>query len=53
MAAALTARQRREEARAIASRDVALARELRIGRPVESCGMIMIRTRAETRSAAA
>ena len=33
LAAALTARQRREEARAIASRDTALARELRIGRP--------------------
>jgi hypothetical protein len=33
VAAALTARQRREEARAIASRDAALARELRIGRP--------------------
>ena len=33
MAAALTARQRREEARAIAARDAALARELRIGRP--------------------
>jgi Helix-hairpin-helix motif len=33
MAAALTARDRREEARAIASRDAALARELCIGRP--------------------
>ena len=33
LTAALTARQRREEARAIASRDAALARELRIGRP--------------------
>jgi Helix-hairpin-helix motif len=33
LAAALTARQRREEARAIASRDAALARELCIGRP--------------------
>jgi len=31
--AALQARQRREEARAIAARDVSLARELRIGRP--------------------
>jgi hypothetical protein len=31
--AALEARQRREEARAIAARDVNLARELRIGRP--------------------
>jgi hypothetical protein len=31
--AALQARQRREEARAIAARDVNLARELRIGRP--------------------
>jgi hypothetical protein len=31
--AALAARQRREEARAIATRDAALARELRIGRP--------------------
>jgi hypothetical protein len=33
IAAALHARQRREEARAIAVRDVDLARELRIGRP--------------------
>jgi Helix-hairpin-helix motif len=33
LVAALTARQRRGEARAIASRDTALARELRIGRP--------------------
>jgi hypothetical protein len=33
IAAALNARQRREEARAIAARDVELARELRIGRP--------------------
>lgn len=33
MAGALAARQRRAEARAIASRDVALAVELRIGRP--------------------
>jgi hypothetical protein len=33
MAAALAAKQRRTEARAIASRDAALARELRIGRP--------------------
>jgi hypothetical protein len=31
--AALQARQRREEARAITARDVDLARELRIGRP--------------------
>jgi Helix-hairpin-helix motif len=33
LVAALQARQRREEARAIAARDVHLARELRIGRP--------------------
>jgi hypothetical protein len=33
LAAALAARQRREEARAIAARDAALARELCIGRP--------------------
>jgi hypothetical protein len=33
VAAVLQARQRREEARAIAARDVNLARELRIGRP--------------------
>jgi hypothetical protein len=33
LAAALAARQRRAEARAIASRDAALAQELRIGRP--------------------
>jgi hypothetical protein len=33
LVAALQARQRREEARAIAARDVNLARELRIGRP--------------------
>jgi DNA uptake protein ComE-like DNA-binding protein len=33
IAAALAARRRREEARAIATGDVALARELRIGRP--------------------
>ena len=33
LVAALEARQRREEARAIAARDVDLARELRIGRP--------------------
>jgi Helix-hairpin-helix motif len=33
IAAALQARQRREEARAIVARDVDLARELRIGRP--------------------
>ena len=33
LVAALQARQRREEARAIAARDVDLARELRIGRP--------------------
>jgi hypothetical protein len=33
VAAVLQARQRREEARAIAARDVDLARELRIGRP--------------------
>jgi hypothetical protein len=33
LAAALQARQRREEAKAIAARDVDLARELRIGRP--------------------
>jgi hypothetical protein len=33
MAAALTAKQRRKDARAIAARDVALARELCIGRP--------------------
>jgi hypothetical protein len=33
VAAALQARQRREEARVIAARDVHLARELRIGRP--------------------
>jgi hypothetical protein len=33
LTAALAARQRREEARAIASRDAALARELCIGRP--------------------
>jgi hypothetical protein len=33
LASALTARQRRGEARAIACRDTALARELRIGRP--------------------
>ena len=33
LAAALAARKRREEARAIATGDVALARELRIGRP--------------------
>jgi DNA uptake protein ComE-like DNA-binding protein len=33
MAAALAARQRREQARAVAARDPALARDLRIGRP--------------------
>jgi hypothetical protein len=33
LAAALAARQQREEARAIATRDIALARELRIGHP--------------------
>lgn len=33
IAAALAARERREEARAIVARDLALARELRIGRP--------------------
>jgi hypothetical protein len=33
IAAALAARERREEARAIVTRDLALARELRIGRP--------------------
>jgi hypothetical protein len=33
LVAALQARQRREEARAVVARDVDLARELRIGRP--------------------